>query len=116
MPQATDISELRNASADLVRDDSELEDALDVADKNSAALGETTELRGQRVLIVRPQEVVAAVQSLAQAYADYYAAVADYDRAQFRLYRALGHPAQAPYDLTPLTQAQQVRCPSWLVP
>ena len=28
-----------------------------------------------------------------EAYADYYAAVADYDRAQFRLYRALGHSA-----------------------
>jgi hypothetical protein len=35
------------------------------------------------------------VQALAQAYNDYYGAVADYDRSQFRLYRALGHPAQA---------------------
>ena len=38
---------------------------------------------------------MAAVQALAQAYSDYYGAVADYDRAQFRLYHALGHPAQA---------------------
>ena len=38
---------------------------------------------------------VAAVQALAQAYGDYYAAVADYNRAQFRLYRALGRPAEA---------------------
>src|SRR5262249_49638006 len=44
---------------------------------------------------VRPQEAVASVQVLSQAYSDYYTAVADYDRAQFRLYRALGHPAQA---------------------
>jgi len=35
---------------------------------------------------------VAAVQVLGQAYDDYYATVADYDRAQFRLYHALGHP------------------------
>jgi hypothetical protein len=38
---------------------------------------------------------VASLQGLAQAYADYYGAIADYDRAQFRLYHALGHPAQA---------------------
>ena len=40
------------------------------------------------------QEVVAAIQSLDQAYRDYYAAVADYNRAQFRLYRAMGDPGQ----------------------
>ena len=37
---------------------------------------------------------MAAVQAFAQANADFFAAVADYNRAQFRLYRALGHPAQ----------------------
>ena len=43
---------------------------------------------------MRPQEAVAAVQALAQAYADYYGAVADANRAQFRLYRALRRPAR----------------------
>jgi hypothetical protein len=38
--------------------------------------------------------VVAAIQALGRAYSNYYAAIADYDRAQFRLYRALGEPAQ----------------------
>jgi hypothetical protein len=47
------------------------------------------------LLAIRPQEVVAAIQALAQAYNDYYGAVADYNRAQFRLYRALRQPAQA---------------------
>jgi hypothetical protein len=47
------------------------------------------------VLIVRPQEVVAAVQALGLANADLAAAVGEYNRAQFRLYRALGHPAEA---------------------
>ena len=32
-------------------------------------------------------------QTLAQAYNDYYGAIADHNRAQFRLYRALGYPA-----------------------
>jgi outer membrane protein TolC len=49
---------------------------------------------GELALIFRPQEAVAAVTALDQAYRDYYAAVADHNRAQFQLYRALGHPAQ----------------------
>jgi outer membrane protein TolC len=65
------------------------------ADKNLLALGQPRTAGGQVQLLVRPQEAVASVQALAQAYADYYGAVADYDRAQFRLYRALGNPAQA---------------------
>jgi outer membrane protein TolC len=48
---------------------------------------------GELVLIFRPQEGVAAVTALDQAYRDYYTAAADHNRAQFQLYRALGHPA-----------------------
>jgi outer membrane protein TolC len=69
--------------------------ALDTADKSLVALGQTRPVAGVVQLLVRPQEVLVAVQALAQAYADYYAAVADANRAQFRLYRALGQPAQA---------------------
>jgi hypothetical protein len=56
------------------------------------------------VLIVRPQEVVAALQARAQANADFFAAVADYNRAQFRLYRALGHPAECLAGAIPLSE------------
>jgi hypothetical protein len=56
-------------------------------------MGQTKRTTGNiTVLLVRPQEAVAAVQELAQAYTDYFGAVADYNRAQFRLYRALGNP------------------------
>jgi outer membrane protein TolC len=51
-------------------------------------------IRDTMTLYVRPAEAVAAVQGLAQAFSDYYVAVGDYNRAQCRLYRALGHPAQ----------------------
>jgi outer membrane protein TolC len=51
--------------------------------------------RGKLILlVVRPQEVVAAIDALYQAYLDFYGAVADFNRAQFQLYRALGQPAQ----------------------
>src|SRR5262249_54030736 len=71
------------------------------AEKNLKGLGETKTAGGATpgskvtVLVIRPQEVVAAVQALSLAYTDYYGVVADYNRAQFRLYRALGQPAQA---------------------
>ena len=42
----------------------------------------------------RPQEVVAALQQLQQAYINYYTSANDYNRAEFRLYHALGYPAQ----------------------
>jgi outer membrane protein TolC len=67
--------------------------ALASADKNLSALSQTKDTGGIKQLLIRPQEAVAAVQALAQAYADYYSAVADTNRAQFHLYRALGRPA-----------------------
>ncbi|HLW67588.1 MAG TPA: TolC family protein [Gemmataceae bacterium] len=47
-----------------------------------------------KVTFVRPSEAISAAQGLAQASVDFYTAVADYNRAQFRLYRAIGQPAQ----------------------
>jgi len=71
----------------------ELKDAVDSADRNLEGLGQTKRAGDLMVLVIRPQEAVPPVQALAQAYGDYYAAIADYNRAQFRLYRALGNPA-----------------------
>jgi outer membrane protein TolC len=64
------------------------------AERNLQALGTTKGVDEKVTLVVRPLEAVAAVQALAQSYADYYSAVADANRAQFRLYRALGQPAR----------------------
>ena len=71
-----------------------LRSAVLSVDKNLVALGQTKGAGALTVTLVRPLEVVAAIQALSQAYADYYGAVADANRAQFRLYRALGQPAQ----------------------
>jgi outer membrane protein TolC len=88
-------AQAQSAAARVGQAEAEVRDALDSADKNLRGLGQTRDAGKLLILVVRPQEVVAAIQALGQAYADYYAAVADYDRAQFRLYHALGHPAQA---------------------
>jgi outer membrane protein TolC len=76
----------------------ELRQALISANQNLAAVGQTKRVGGNiNVLVIRPQEAVAAVQALASAHFDYYGTAADFNRAQFQLYRALGNPAQCLY-------------------
>jgi outer membrane protein TolC len=73
--------------------ESELKNALDSANKNLEGMAQTKAAGNLTILVFRPQEVIASQQALAQAYQDYYGAIADYNRSQFRLYHALGHPA-----------------------
>jgi outer membrane protein TolC len=61
---------------------------------NLRGMGQTQRFGDVLSLINRPQEVVAALDQLKQAYINYYATVADYNRAQFRLFYALGFPAE----------------------
>jgi len=71
-----------------------LKDAVDTLDKSMEGMKQTRRAGELLVLIIRPSEVVQALQALAQANSDYFAAIADYNRAEFRLYRALGHAAE----------------------
>jgi outer membrane protein TolC len=88
-------AQVQSAANRLGKAERGLKDAVESANKNLQGLGQTQPTGGKAVvLVIRPQEVLAAIQALAQAYNDYFAAVADYNRAQFRLYRALGQPAQ----------------------
>jgi outer membrane protein TolC len=77
--------------------EAELKEAQELVRQDLAALGQTQRIGegGPIQLLVRPLEVVAAVQMLQQAYLDFYTSINDYNRAQFQLYRALGDPAQA---------------------
>lgn len=88
-------SQLSRATKRLKIAEEGAENALATAEKNLQGLGQTKRLGEQLVLVFRPQEAVASVSALDQSYRDYYQAVADHNRAQFRLYRALGHPAEA---------------------
>ncbi len=60
---------------------------------NLRGLGQTTRFNDLLTLVNRPQEVVASLQQLQQAYINYYETVADFNRSQFRLFYALGFPA-----------------------
>jgi outer membrane protein TolC len=97
-------AQVQSANARAVDAEKELKDALDSVEKNFEGMSQTRRAGDLNILVIRPQEVVAAVQALSQAYVDYYGAIADANRAQFRLYRALGHSAQA------------ITTPEWVCP
>ncbi|HVU88551.1 MAG TPA: hypothetical protein VHD36_14620 [Pirellulales bacterium] len=61
---------------------------------NLIGMGQTQRFNDILSLVNRPQEVVASLQQLQQAYVNYYSTVADFNRAQFRLFYALGFPAE----------------------
>ena len=89
------LADLQTARARVTQSEEELRQAIASADKNFTGLRETTRPAGELLnLVVRPQEVVAAIQQLIVAYQDYSGAVNGFNRAQFDLYRALGQPAQ----------------------
>jgi hypothetical protein len=52
-------------------------------------------------LVNRPQEAVFALQLLMVAFNQYFTTVADYNRAQFELFHALGYPGQELANLRP---------------
>jgi len=57
-------------------------------------LKETKRFGDVLVLINTPQEAIYALQRLNLAFEDYFATVAEYNRAQFDLFHSLGYPAQ----------------------
>lgn len=108
-------SEVVQAHAQLARANRRLAAAHDgvanaatTVEKNLKGLEQTKRIGEQLVLVFRPQEVVAAVSALDQAYRDYFQAVADHNRAQYRLYRAIGQPAAAICQAKQLTPGRPV--------
>lgn len=77
-----------------------LAEAAETVDKSFEGLRQTRRSGELLILVIRPSEVVQAIQALAQANVEYFATIADFNRAQFRLYRALGHPGDQLPSLT----------------
>jgi hypothetical protein len=90
----TAFAQARSAAERVNEAEPALREAIELANKTVEELGQTRRIGDTLILLLRPQEAVAAVQAFAQATSDFFTAVADYNRAQFRLYRALGHPSQ----------------------
>jgi uncharacterized protein (TIGR03000 family) len=102
-------AQVRSARARMSRAEEELRQAELSADLNYKGLGELFRPGGPIVgLVIRPQEALASMQALLQAYNNYYGTVGDYNRTQFQLYRALGNPAQ----LLPMLNPDNTECGS----
>ena len=85
---------LQSAAVRVVQADRALRTGIITYNGTVEGLEQTSRFADVLVLISRPQEAVYALQLLKRAFDDYFATVADYNRAQFELFRALGYPAQ----------------------
>ena len=87
-------ADLQSAAARVTQADRSLRTALIAYNGNVEGLRHTTRFGDILVLIYRPQEVVYALRLLKLAFDEYFTTVADYNRAEFELFHALGYPAQ----------------------
>jgi outer membrane protein TolC len=87
-------AQVEAAAIRMQRTEAGLKAALASYEGNLKGLSETVRAAELLQLVNRPQEAVAALQQLQSAYVSYYTSTSDFNRAQFRLYRALGYPAR----------------------
>ena len=85
---------LQSAAARVIQADRSLRTAIIAYNGNVEGLRHTTRYGDVLVLVYRPQEVVYALRLLKLAFDEYFTTVADYNRAEFELFHALGYPAQ----------------------
>ena len=85
---------VQSAAARVVQADRAVRTAIITFNGNYEGLRQTTRLGNVLVLVNRPQEAVFALQLLKLAFDEYFTTVAEYNRAQFELFHALGYPAQ----------------------
>ncbi len=62
--------------------------------RNYEGLGQTKRFDNVLEMVYRPHEAVYALKLLHRAFNEYFNTVADYNTAQFMLFRALGYPAR----------------------
>jgi outer membrane protein TolC len=109
---------LQSAAARVVQADRALRTGMITLNGAVEGLQHTSRFGDVLVLITRPQEAIYALQLLKTAFDEYFATVAEYNRAQFELFHALGYPArevaqfQPPGEVAPVNTAR----PNYLPP
>ncbi len=87
-------ADLQSAAARVSQADRSLRASIATFNGSFEGLQHTTRFGDVLVLINRPQEVVFALQLMKSAFDAYFTTVAEYNRAQFDLFHALGYPAR----------------------
>jgi outer membrane protein TolC len=101
------LARLQSAAVRVVQADRALRTGIITLNGTMEGLEQTSRFGDVLVLVSRPQEAVYALQLLNRAFDEYFTTVAEYNRAQFELFHALGYPA---------SEIAQVRPPGEVVP
>ena len=88
------LARVQSAALRVVQADRSLRTGIITFNGTFEGLKEISRFANVLVLITRPQEAVYALQLLRVAFEEYFTTVAEYNRAQFELFHALGYPAQ----------------------
>jgi hypothetical protein len=88
----------QTAGVRVLQTERELREAIINYDGNFEGLAETSRFDDVLHEVIRPQEAVRALDQLMRSYDLYFATVAEYNRAQFELYHAVGYPARSVSD------------------
>jgi outer membrane protein TolC len=98
---------LQSAAVRVLEAERSMHEAVRNFDGNFEGLLHTKRFENFLHLVIRPQESVIALQHLLVSYNEYFATVAEYNRAEFALFHALGYPAQ---------EVARFRPPGYIVP
>ena len=109
---------LQSAAVRVVQADRALRTGIITFNGTVEGLKQTSRFGDVLVLISRPQEAVYALQLLKRAFDEYFTTVAEYNRAQFELFHALGYPARELAQLRPPGEVVPVNTarPAYLPP
>jgi hypothetical protein len=99
---------LQSATARVTQADRAVRASFIAFSGNYEGLQQTTRFGDVLVEVFRPQEVVYALGRLKTAFDEYFTTVADYNRAQFELFHALGYPASEIASIHPPGDIQPV--------
>jgi outer membrane protein TolC len=88
------LARVQAAAPRVLQADRALRTAIITFNGHLEGMGETRRLGSVLVLAFRPQEAVYSLVQMNVAINEYFSTVAEYNRAQFELFRALGYPAR----------------------
>ncbi|OJW23031.1 MAG: hypothetical protein BGO49_28270 [Planctomycetales bacterium 71-10] len=95
------LARVQSAAARVLQADRALRTGIVTFNGHLEGLGETRRLGNVLVLSFRPQEAIFTLNLLDIAFHEYFSTVAEYNRAQFDLFHALGYPASELAQLRP---------------
>ena len=87
------LARVQSGAARVIQADRALRTAIITFNGHLEGLEQTRRLGNVLILTFRPQEAVYSLQQLNVSFDEYFTTVADYNRAQFELFHALGYPA-----------------------